>query len=176
MPELRPPLRAPRVGLVWAGVVGAGLGLMLALVALGMTRTSVERATELTAAIAPASSNATAVSELDPPFWYQGRFRLQQTFSGGAPEREALTTALRGRLIAAGWTLLALDEAPGGTVIEARYDDLYAHVTAFGPSSTADVRGVIYVWWLDRWPSWIVLAGGVLLGAGVAIGWITLKP
>lgn len=127
--------------LFWAGALGAGLGVVVALVALGVTRTSVDRATELTAAIPPPTANATDVSEFDPPFWYQARFELRQSFAGGAPDREGLTAVLRSRLMAAGWTLVDLEEAPGGTVIRAQHSDLLAHVTAFGPPSTPEVRG-----------------------------------
>ena len=170
MSELRTPVgRPPLRRLLSVGALGAGLGLIVTLVALGLARTSRDDALAATQALVPPGADASPVGEFDPPFWYGGIYTITQEFTGGANDREGLAAAMLAHLEYAGWQIDGTEERPGATVVHATVRDLVSRSSLRGPPSTPDTEGVIQVRYAAR-DDLLVLGAGALGGAAALAG------
>ena len=170
MPELTTPrAHAPLHGLLFIAALGAGSGLIVTLVAVGLTRTSRDDALAATQALVPPGAHASPVGEFDPPSWYGGIYTITQEFTGGANDREGLAAAMLAHMESVGWKIDGIEERPAATIVRGTARDLVSRSSLRGPPSTPDTEGVIQVRYAVR-DDLLVLGAGAFVGAACLAG------
>lgn len=151
-------------------LAGALVGAAFAFVGGTPRATALERA----AALVPDAAHAGPIGEFDPPAWYGAIYTIDQPFSGGAEDREALVDVFARHLAAEGWATTDTEEAPGATLMHANRGDLEVLAHLYGPPSSPEVRGLLQVRYGPPNPAAPILLGAAIGGVvGGGVGFIS---
>lgn len=145
------------------------MGAVVGAAAAFVMPTSHADARAMAAALAPAYSDASPTGDIDFPFWYGGGYQATQVFTGGARDREDLTSVMSQQLDRHGWRIVGVNVRPGATLITATQDDLEVVVHARHLPPTEPVECLISVTYLYEPPFWALVAVGMSSGAVAAV-------